>query len=126
MRGLKFLLLLLLLLFVISLPLAMTFRHGRTGSIEGLVLDESGSPVAQASVQASDVDRGALSGALSTPGGEFRIVGVPSGRYSLWIQAPGFRPQWLGAVAVARGEVTRRNVHLKREPPAPVETPDAN
>ena len=60
MRSFKYLLLILLLLLAIAIPLAMSFRQGNTGSIEGFVLDQAGIPVVRATVQATNILHGGV------------------------------------------------------------------
>ncbi len=70
-----------------------------TGTISGVVVDELGQPVAEASVNATvdfmgggDISAVALSGfstASTDGGGSFTIRGLPDGKYKVWAQRPG-------------------------------------
>lgn len=73
-RGLKFGLLILILLLVASIPLAMQLE---TGSIDGVVMNELG-PVTKASVEGRNVMSGAV----------FRTESDAVGHYKLEIFAP--------------------------------------
>jgi hypothetical protein len=87
--SLKYLLLILLLLLAIAIPLAMSFRQGRTSNLEGFVLDQAGLPVAGASVQASNIMHGGVIRASSQSKGFYRHANLDAGRYSLWVEAKG-------------------------------------
>ena len=72
---------------------------GRThrGSIEGVVSDEAGRPVAQAVVLVSEWD-GRVHSSLTDQKGRYRIEQVPVGFYRLASVAPGYSPMQSGGV----------------------------
>jgi len=117
MRSFKYLLLILLLLLAIAIPLAMSFRQGNTGSIEGFVLDQAGIPVVRATVQATNILHGGVTTASSQPNGFYRIAGLAAGRYSLWAEAKGHASEWIPIVIVEDGQSTRKDIQLTREIP---------
>ena len=117
MRNLKYVLLSLLLLLVIAIPLAMRFRPGDTGSIEGFVLDQAGLPIARATIQASNIMHGGVTTASSQFNGFYRIVDLAGGRYSLWVEAKGHTSELIPTVIVEEGQATRKDIQLKRELP---------
>ena len=66
------------------------------GSIEGLVADPSGAPVAQATVTATNQANQEQRSVRSSPDGTFRFTDILPGSYELSVGAPGF------ATAVSR------------------------
>lgn len=113
-RGIKFGLLLLLLLLAASIPLAMQFE---TGAIEGIVMNDLG-PVTNASVEARDVTSGVFRTG-SDASGHYKLENLRAGRYSLWVQAPGYDSTWIPQIIVEHGQTAHTDVHLARSrPPA--------
>jgi hypothetical protein len=106
----KYGLLILLLLWLASIPLAMQFD---TGSIDGVIMDEAGS-VSNASVDARNVLSGAEFHAESDAVGYFKLENLPSGRYSLWVRAAGHDSLWVPSIPMERGEAVHQNLHLGR------------
>ena len=117
MRSFKYLRLILLLLLAIAIPLAMSFGQGRTGNLEGFVLDQAGLPVAGASVQASNIMHGGVIRASSQSNGFYRLANLDAGRYSLWVKARWHTSEWIPIVIVEEGQTTRKDIQLKREIP---------
>lgn len=119
MRRYRFLPLVFLLLLAVSVPFAKQWRQGgsATGGIEGLVTDQADMPVARASVQACNTMRGGCTSALSDPSGFYRIEGLAAGRYSLWTEAKLHTSEWTPMVIVEEGQLTRHDIHLRREIP---------
>jgi hypothetical protein len=111
-RGLKFGLLILLLLLLASIPLAMQLE---TGSIEGVVRNDLGS-VAKASVEARNVMSGAIFRTESDAVGNYKLENLRAARYSLWVGAPGHDSTWVRQVIVERGRATHTDVHLGKSP----------
>jgi hypothetical protein len=109
-RGLKFGLLILILLLLVSVPLAMQFE---TGSIEGVITNERG-PIAKASVEARNVMSGAAFRTESDAVGHYRLENLRAGRYSLWVGAPGHDSMWIRQVIVERGQTAHSDIHLGR------------
>jgi hypothetical protein len=109
-RWLKFVLLMLALLFLASLPLARQFE---TGSMEGVITNAQG-PVAQAAVEARNVMSGAVFQVESDAEGRYKLEYLRPGRYSLWVRAPGHDSLWIPQIFVERGEVARKDVRLEK------------
>src|SRR5438477_9802190 len=117
MRWVRYLLLLTLLLLAISFPLARQVSNAKTGSIGGMVVDETGAPIPRAMVQASDIMRGGISTTYSQSNGVYRIAELSPGRYSLWARARAHGAVWVPMVIVEEGQDTRRDIPLQREGP---------
>src|SRR5881296_1942479 len=78
-------------------------------TLSGRVADRDGRPVAGAVVVVAELHRVALTRA----DGGFRFAGLPAGRYTVTVRAPGFAPL-ARDVAVAEGVGTTLNVTLER------------
>lgn len=113
-RWLKYVLLFLTLMLIASVPLAMQLE---SGSIEGVITDNH-APLAHASVEARNVMTGAVHRVESDDWGNYKVEGLRSGRYSLWVQAPGHESVWIREVIVERGQATRKDVDLASAHPA--------
>lgn len=111
-RWMTFVVLILLLFLLASLPLAKQFE---TGSIQGTITDQLG-PVAQASVEARNVVTGDMLYASSDRAGFYRLESLRPGRYSLWVQARSHDSLWIQQIAVDHGETVRHDIFLLATP----------
>jgi hypothetical protein len=75
-----------------------------TGAVSGTVHDESGLPIADASVFLADELKRLARSSLSDHSGFFLFPSVIAGTYTLRVQKEGFRTQQMSGVAVAVGE----------------------
>ncbi len=107
-RGVKYGLVILILLLLASIPLAMQFE---TGSIDGVVMNERG-PIAKASVEAREVTSGSAFRTESDTVGHYKLGSLRAGRYSLWVGALGHDSIWIREVIVERGQTTHSDIHL--------------
>ena len=64
-----------------------------TGSVNGLVTDESGAAVGAAKIVVTDRDRGTTFGSVADASGRFVVTALPPGNYSLIVEAVGFKRQ---------------------------------
>jgi iron complex outermembrane receptor protein len=71
-------------------PAAFSQSSGDAGSIEGVVIDQSGAAVANASVSLRNPATGYRQSAKTTAEGSFRITGVPPSQYRIEASASGF------------------------------------
>ncbi len=107
-KLIKYGLLLLLLLLIVSVPLAMQFE---SGAIEGLITNDKGT-VAVASVEVRNVMSGASFHAESDSNGYYRIGHLKAGRYSLRVESPGHDSTWIPDLIVERNQTTHTDLHL--------------
>jgi hypothetical protein len=96
--------------------LVATFAYARMsgGTLDGVVLNVKGAPVAFAEVfwQAAD---GKAPHAVRTNGkGQFRIAGVRTGLYDIRAEALGQTSEWEHNVLVRSGRVSTLTLHLTR------------
>ncbi len=108
--SLKYIILALLLLLLVSIPLAKQLENG---VIEGFITDASGS-VAGASVEARNVISGALLRTVSDSKGYYQIENVRAGWYSLWVQEDRHNASKVLSVLVEHGQTARGDVYLNR------------
>lgn len=105
-------------IFAVIVPVlivAMPFLlQPETGSIEGTVSSQWG-PVGGASITARNMMTSEVTVTKSGPTGSYRVADLPRGRYSLWVEAAEHDGLMLFQIPVERGEVTRRDVLLKRK-----------
>lgn len=95
------------ILVLLGLGLLAPPAHAQTGAARGMVLDEKGQPVADASVRMESL--GGIARQLETKTnkkGEFTQVGLRPGPYRVTVSREGFAPA-VGEVQVPLGEATR-------------------
>jgi len=92
-------------------PLAL--GQGVNGTITGTVTDPSSSVVSGAAVQATNVETGALYTAASTSAGNYALVNLPVGTYTVTAKAPGFKTYTHTNLAIAAGQVLKEDVGLE-------------
>jgi len=68
----------------------MTFAQGLSGTLTGTVVDQSNAVVPNANITLKDENTGALRRTVSNEEGFFSISQVPTGTYTVLIEAPGF------------------------------------
>jgi TonB family protein len=97
----------------VLLPVASVSLYAQTGggTIAGVVKDPTGARVPRAQVTARNLDAGNEETATAGPTGEYRITGVPAGRYSVEIATPGF-VLYKMETTVVTGAVARIDANL--------------
>ncbi len=103
---------------------AFALATASVGEVTGVVADETGAPVAGATVRLAPsvgrTDRSPFEpsgfdiAARTDAAGAFRFGRVPEGDYALSAAAPGSEPDMRVGVRVAQGEVTRVDLVLRR------------
>ena len=78
-----------LLLLVVALS-PLSFSQGTSGTISGVVKDQSGAVVPGATVTVKNLDTNMARTITSEGNGQFLIPGLPSGPYELTAELPGF------------------------------------
>ena len=82
------------------------------GAIQGMILDQSGSAIAGASVTLRNQGTNQTRTTLTDAQGFFRAVELPVGQYELHVESPGFSPYANGAIVVSIGRVVQLAVRL--------------
>ena len=89
------------------------FGQGVNGTITGTVTDPSGSVVAAAAVEATNVDTGALYTGASTNTGNYAIPNVPVGSYTVTAKVSGFKTYTHTNLAIIAGQILREDITLQ-------------
>lgn len=104
---------LILLVLGLVFPLGLTAQGGATGAISGMVVDERGTPLADAQVEVSAAGSSAtLRVVVSNASGNFTVASLPVGPYDLVVKATGFSTSKFNGVVVRLTETTRLNPSL--------------
>jgi hypothetical protein len=105
---------------------------GASGSVRGTVTDATGAVIANASVQALDVNRGQTYDAVSDANGQYLFAALPPSNYTITAKISGFQTEAQTGLALTIGRIavvdfrlkvatTATQVTVTAEPPA-VET----
>ena len=101
-------------LALFALCLASTlFGQSFTGSVNGLVTDESGASVGGAKILVTDRDRGTSFRSVADASGRYVVTALPPGNYSLGVEAAGFKKYASSAFSVAVQEQRSLNAQLQ-------------
>lgn len=82
------------------------------GTITGTVSDPARAVVPNAAVVATNTETGSLYQTVTTATGNFTVLSLPAGAYTVSVEAPGFRKYIGQNVRVAVAQVTRLDVSL--------------
>ena len=93
------------LLVVSVLPVAG--QVGTQGSILGAVLDSSGAALPGASITVTNLDTGLVQSATAGEAGNFEILALPIGPYSVAVTMPGFKTWLQERIVLTVGERSR-------------------
>src|SRR5262245_59504276 len=81
--------------------------------IRGIVRDQSGAVVPQATIKLTDNSTGVEQTTVSSSGGEFIFPNLQFGTYKLSVSANGFQTTVISAITVESGRTTDVSVDLK-------------
>jgi hypothetical protein len=95
--------------------LALIFASICFGQAEffGTILDPAGLAIPRAKVEAENQATRAHYTAVASPRGEYRILGLPAGQYTLTIEQPGFKTYHQSGVTLRLGDRTALDVKLE-------------
>jgi Carboxypeptidase regulatory-like domain len=90
-------------------------NQAKTGpaSIHGVVSNPAGGMAKNVTVQAKNVDTGAVAKATSSPNGEYKFVGLSAGKYDVSVTIPGIKGFLQKNVAVDASKPLELNIKLE-------------
>jgi len=100
-----------LIALAIALTLAVPVLAGTTGKLTGRVTDDKKQPLAGVNIRVE----GQRLGGITDDQGEYFIIGIPAGRYSVRANLIGYTPSVAENVEIAPDFSTTLNVTLKQE-----------
>jgi hypothetical protein len=102
----------------LALSSALCFAQAGRAELFGTIQDPSGLVVPKAKVEAEDQATMAHYGVTSDNRGEYHILGLPGGRYTLTVEQPGFFTYRQSGIILRLGDRTVINVRLSLGQPA--------
>src|SRR5216684_1371142 len=93
--------------------LASLVRAQTTSTIEGIVADQQGLPVAAAEIHVRNSGMGIDRTARSEIDGTYRVLGLPAGTYTLTVSMTGFVPTTIRNLEVTVNQTVTLNLSLK-------------
>src|SRR5256885_17070529 len=84
-----------------------------TAAIVGTVVDPSGAPIKDATVTATDTERGTVRTAQTNDAGAYNITRVPVGTYEVKVSAPGFQTAVHPTLTLVLNQTARIDVQMK-------------
>ena len=82
------------------------------GSVAGTVTDQTGAVVPNAAITIVNDNTGLTRNTTSGSAGDFRIIDLPAGTYTLSVTAQGFKPVKQTGIRVSVGSINQQNVQL--------------
>src|SRR5258707_4316147 len=102
----------LLLLSLAALVATPAWAQTQLGSLFGTVTDTSGAVVPGAEVSVENVTTGLKRDGRTDKTGEYQLVGLPTGRYTLRVQKEGFQTEVREGIALSPGAAIGINLSL--------------
>jgi hypothetical protein len=92
-------------LLVFFLPLVV-YGQSTTGNLEGWIFDVNGAAIVGAEVTVTSADLQGVRGISSDERGFFRLLALPSGKYTVKIRHVSYQPENVGNVRIRLGQTT--------------------
>ena len=102
----------LFLIFLAALVVSPAVAQTQLGTLFGTVTDTSGAVVPGAEVSIENVSTGLKRDGHTDKMGEYQLVGLPAGRYTLRMQKEGFQAEVREGIALSPGAVLGINLSL--------------
>lgn len=90
----------------------LAFGQASDAEIAGVARDASGGPIATAAITLSNQDSGFLRNATSDNEGRYRFAALPPGRYSLKLEATGFKAENVTGIVLDIGTHAQKDFTL--------------
>jgi hypothetical protein len=87
--------------------------YAQNAQVAGVVKDQSGAVIPGATVTAKNVDTGLTRAAVTDTGGEYRLVSLPPGRYSIVTELSGFSTETRPDIVLIIDQTATINFALK-------------
>ena len=84
-----------------------------SASIKGMVTDSSGAPVPSSSVNAKNIETGAIRSATTDEAGRYLVLSLPVGKYELSVSKPGFQEAVRSGVRLVVGQEASVDITLQ-------------
>ena len=104
--------LLVLLVFIVSAPVAWAQSQAANGTIEGTVRDGSGGVLPGVTVSVINTDTGTQRIVVSNASGLYRAVLLPLGTYRLVAELAGFKKFEQAGITIAAGKTAEVNISM--------------
>ncbi len=104
---------LFLSLLLIPLVSAPSFGQSTQGAILGEVKDQTGSVVRGAAVAITDTDTGVTRNTVTNDAGDYQVLDLTEGHYTVEVKASGFTPEQLSQLTLVARQHLRADVSLK-------------
>src|SRR5712692_11620284 len=102
----------LLLALFLALFSSYAWAQTQLGTLFGTVTDTSGAVVPGADVSVENVTTGLKRDGRTDKTGEYQLVGLPTGRYTLRVQKEGFQTEVREGIALSPGAAIGINLSL--------------
>ena len=99
-------------LVLVLLCAGAAFAQVGSGTLTGIVRDQSGAGIPGVTVAITDVDTNRQRIAVSTAEGVYAATGLPPGRYRIDIELSGFKALTRDGIRVTTGDITRIDVEM--------------
>jgi hypothetical protein len=91
---------------------AVAFAQAGDAEISGMVKDPTGSLVSGASATVTNQDSGVTRSTLTGADGRYRFIALPPGRYTLKVEAPGFKTESITDLVLSIATQVDRNISM--------------
>src|SRR5580700_2841875 len=102
----------LFVFLLVALIAAPAWPQTQLGTLFGTVTDTSGAVVPGAEVSVENVSTGLKRDGRADKSGEYRLVGLPTGRYTLRVEKEGFQTEVREGIALSPGAAMAINLPL--------------
>lgn len=103
----------LLAICLVSLCVAPMKAQSLTGTVRGVILDQQGKVVPEASITLTNEETGVDVTTVSSSAGAYNFAAVPSGTYKIKAEAKGFAAYLKAGVVVQASQVTDVTINLE-------------